>query len=60
MKQAAEVPSVEVEQALKMYLAQWNGGGIASDGHLNKVEDWSRRVVTIRKQKVETTGMPSF
>ncbi len=50
---SGKVPSVEVEQALKMYLAQWNGGGIASDEHLNKVEDWSRRVVTIRKQKVE-------
>lgn len=52
-RQGGVVPSVEVAQALQMYLNKWNGKHVASDEHLNQVEDWNREVTKARKEKVD-------
>ncbi len=47
------VPSIEIEQALKMYLDQWGDGKVASDEHLNNAEAWLRKVKALRKEALE-------
>lgn len=59
-RQGGVVPSVEVAQALQMYLNKWNGKHVASDEHLNKVEDWNREVTKARKEKVDSDWKTLF
>lgn len=48
------VPSGEIEQAIAQYMAEWNGSGVASDEHLNMVENWGEQIKSIRARKKQT------
>ena len=48
------VPSVELEQALKMYLDEWlHDNTPASEEHLSKVDEWHKTVKDLRLQKMK-------
>lgn len=53
--QTGKIPSVEVVQALQMYLNEWKcSGSPASDLHLNMVEDWLTQIRGIRSAKMDS------
>lgn len=54
-RQTGEIPSVEIVQALQMYLNEWKCSGTpASDLHLNMVEDWLSKIKSIRAAKMDS------
>ena len=53
--QTGKIPSVEIVQALQMYLNEWKCSGTpASDLHLNMVEDWLSQIKNMRAAKMKS------